>query len=99
MSVSQRAEAVLARAAPLLRTYAKRVSVEGHADSVGPNDLNMAVASARAGNVGDELLSQGLEQASLKVISWGEERPFTVEDTVQARALERRVEIVVSEIE
>jgi len=86
LSLSQRAETVLASVTPLLRSYAKSVVVEGPADSVGQNDLNMAIASARAHHVGDELLSQGLEPAWLEVISWGEERPFAVEETATINA-------------
>jgi len=58
-----------------------RVSVEGHADKRGTNEYNLALAENRADAVRDYLVSLGLPNERVTVVSKGEEQPFCQEET------------------
>lgn len=51
------------------------VTVEGHCDDRGTEDYNMALGERRAQAVVDYLVSQGVAQSRMKLISYGEEKP------------------------
>ena len=50
--------------------------VEGHADSRGTNEYNLALAENRADAVRDYLVGLGLANDRVTVVSKGEEQPF-----------------------
>ena len=58
-----------------------KVLVEGHADSRGTNEYNLALAERRADAVRDYLVSLGVAQDRVAIVSKGEEAPFCTEDT------------------
>lgn len=89
----------LENVAPLLNEYATRVYVEGHADAIGTNDLNMAIAHGRAAAISDELVSGGVDPEAVRTIAYGEERPISTGNTPEDHQLNRRVVIVIHEIE
>jgi peptidoglycan-associated lipoprotein len=55
--------------------------VEGHADSRGTNEYNLALAENRADAVRDYLVSLGLPNDRVTIVSKGEEQPFCTEET------------------
>lgn len=72
------------------------VLVEGHTDSKGSNDYNQQLSERRASSVRDYLVSRGIEAVRMIPVGRGEESPITGNDTKEGRALNRRVEFVVT---
>lgn len=60
---------------------AVKVLIEGHADSRGTNEYNLALAERRADAVRDYLASLGIAQDRIQIVSKGEEAPFCKEET------------------
>lgn len=50
--------------------------IEGHADERGTREYNLALAARRADSVKGFLVSQGVDPARLKTVSYGKERPI-----------------------
>jgi peptidoglycan-associated lipoprotein len=65
----------IARAARWLKDNADvQVVIEGHADPTGNPDANLALAQRRAEYVRDQLVSAGIDQSRLEVVSYGDTR-------------------------
>ena len=64
----------------LKRWTSTKVMVEGHADSRGTNEYNLALAERRAAAVRDYLVSLGIPADRVTVVSKGEEAPFCSEE-------------------
>ena len=64
----------------LKRWASTKVLVEGHADSRGTNEYNLALAERRAAAVRDYLVSLGIGADRVTVVSKGEEAPFCTEE-------------------
>lgn len=71
-----------------------RVRVEGHTDSVGPEDYNQGLSERRANAVRQILVDNGVSPGRLTSIGFGESNPIASNDTAEGRALNRRVELV-----
>jgi outer membrane protein OmpA-like peptidoglycan-associated protein len=56
----------------------------------------MTLSEKRAASVRDYLVSQGVNDASITAQGFGKSRPVATNDTNEGRALNRRVELVVS---
>ncbi len=70
--------------------------VEGHTDNVGDEDLNLNLSQRRAESVKNYLSNQGIEAERLTAIGYGSTRPIATNETVDGRALNRRIEFAVS---
>lgn len=89
--------------ASILRSDApnRTVAVEGHTDSVGPADFNQGLSERRAASVAAGLRAGGVKGSLIRVVGYGETRPKLPNttsdgrDDPQARARNRRVEVVV----
>lgn len=69
-----------------------QVDVEGHTDSVGPEDYNMGLSQRRANAVVDVLVNQyGIARSRLEPKGYGETQPVASNDTKDGRAENRRV--------
>jgi outer membrane protein OmpA-like peptidoglycan-associated protein len=73
-----------------------KLSVEGHTDSIGSDEYNMTLSEKRANSVRDYLIAQGVNEGSITAQGFGKTRPVATNDTNEGRALNRRVELVVS---
>ena len=71
------------------------VIVEGHTDDTGPKAGNMKLSEQRAQAVADYLASQGVPKDRVQTRAVGSQDPASPGKTAQARALNRRVDIVV----
>ena len=58
-----------------------KVVVEGHADSRGTNEYNLALTDRRASVVRDYLVSLGITADRVVAVAKGEEQPFCREET------------------
>ncbi len=83
-----------------LRIHAQRlianpvsVRLEGHGDERGTREYNMALGERRGSSVQEFLVLQGVDSSLIEVISYGEERPSSMDSTESSWALNRRVEI------
>lgn len=85
---------VAAHAAYLAKNPAQKVRLEGHADERGSREYNIGLGERRGQAVRRALLLQGVAEAQLTTVSYGEERPAAAGSDEQAYALNRRVEIV-----
>lgn len=84
--------------AELLETEFKdrKITIEGHTDSVGDAEENKAKANSYAWSVYSYLVKDlNLDITQIEVKSWGEEKPIASNKTRTGRAENRRVEIII----
>jgi outer membrane protein OmpA-like peptidoglycan-associated protein len=87
----------LRRTAALLRSHPDtRIRVEGHADSRGASQTNLALSRDRAEAVRSVLAEFGVPADRMTVAGYGESRPKAANDTPAHRAENRRVELTTS---
>ena len=67
---------------------------KGHADERGSREYNIGLGERRAQAVRRALLLQGVAEAQITTVSYGEERPAVQGSDENAWAMNRRVEIV-----
>jgi outer membrane protein OmpA-like peptidoglycan-associated protein len=75
------------------KTY---VDIVGHTDSTGAAEYNQQLSVRRAQSVASYLQSQGVLPERLLVRGMGEDSPVASNDTPEGRALNRRVEIILT---
>jgi peptidoglycan-associated lipoprotein len=85
---------VTAHAAFLAKNPTVKVRLEGHADERGSREYNIGLGERRGQAVRRALLLQGVAEAQLSTVSYGEERPAAAGSDEQTYSLNRRVEIV-----
>jgi len=97
-SDSLRAESktVLDEIADVMRKHPDwKLRVEGHTDNVGGNAYNLDLSNRRAAAVKQALVSQyRIEPGKFTTAGFGASRPVATNDTMEGRALNRRVELV-----
>jgi peptidoglycan-associated lipoprotein len=71
-----------------------RVRLEGHSDERGTREYNIGLAERRAQAVKRALSLQGVQEAQVATVSYGEERPAAAGSDESAYSKNRRVEIV-----
>jgi peptidoglycan-associated lipoprotein len=87
----------LSRNADLLKSQPQfSVTIEGHADSRGTNEYNLALGERRANAVKDYLGSLGVGGERLRTISYGEERPVCTEEAESCWSQNRRVHMIIT---
>jgi outer membrane protein OmpA-like peptidoglycan-associated protein len=74
---------------------AEIVAVQGHTDSVGADELNKNLSTKRAISVADYLASLA-GGYKIGYIGYGESRPIATNETKEGRAINRRVDLVVT---
>jgi peptidoglycan-associated lipoprotein len=73
-----------------------QVTIEGHTDSVGTQQYNLALGERRANSARDYLVSRGINQSRLRTVSFGEDRPIDTNETGAGRARNRRAHLTVT---
>jgi peptidoglycan-associated lipoprotein len=79
-------------AAVLMDNPSIKIRIEGHCDSRGTEDYNLALGEKRALAARDYLVNFGIAQSRISVISYGEERPVDPAENENAWAKNRRSE-------
>lgn len=69
-----------------------KVTLEGHTDERGGREYNLALGQRRAEAVRNALTVLGVPDSQIDPISWGVEKPASLEKTEQGYQLNRRVE-------
>lgn len=86
----------LNRLAGIFKEYPNsNILVEGHTDSAGSNEYNMALSKKRAESVTAYLTGQGLSIGRFTTKWYGEENPREDNATPEGRAKNRRVELAI----
>ncbi len=89
---------ILDRVAEVLKENPNvKVEIQGHTDSVGPEDYNLRLSQARAEAVRQYLISKGISPDRLIAKGYGEMMPIADNRTREGRAKNRRIEFVVIE--
>lgn len=90
----------LGKLAAFLNQYPDRTAqIEGHTDSVGSADTNLRLSQRRAEAVKSYLVSRGVDSARITVAGRGEESPASSNDSSTGRQQNRRVEVIISDVE
>lgn len=71
------------------------VTIEGHCDSVGTQQYNLALGERRANSARDYLVSRGIAASRLRTVSYGEDRPIDTNATAAGRARNRRAHLAI----
>jgi len=80
--LSEDARGVLQKNADYLKKRpSTKVMVEGHADSRGTNEYNLALSDRRAAAVRDYVISLGITADRITSVAKGEEQPFCKDET------------------
>lgn len=88
-------ESVLRKhAAFLVKNSGQSVRVEGHTDSRGTPEYNIALGERRAQAVETFLLNEGVSASQISVVSFGEEKPAVTGASEYAFAQNRRAVVV-----
>jgi outer membrane protein OmpA-like peptidoglycan-associated protein len=77
----------------------RMITIEGHTDSQGTDASNQELSQNRAQAVRDYLVSRGIKSEGVKAQGVGSSRPVADNASPEGRANNRRVEIVVQNIE
>lgn len=91
----------LSKLAGILLAYpgTYHMEVEGHTDAIGSQDYNQTLSEDRAQSVSSYLLRAGIaSDRILAVRGFGKMRPVTTNDTPEGRQMNRRVEIVITDL-
>ena len=96
-TVREDQRAILQKNADWMRRWTStRVSVEGHADSRGTNEYNLALGQRRGNAVREYMVSLGIAADRLVAVSKGEESPECSEDTEACWARNRRGQFLIT---
>jgi peptidoglycan-associated lipoprotein len=75
-ALSGSAKSALAQHARWLKANSSAsLTIEGHTDTLGPSEYNLALSERRAGSAHKHLLRLGVSEDQIKVIGYGEEKP------------------------
>ena len=80
----------------LLTNLDYQAVIEGHADEQGTREYNLALGARRANAVQEYLVSKGVPQSRLRVVSYGKERPIEVCSSEACYAKNRRAVTVLA---
>ena len=79
----------------LVRNPTWIVTIEGHCDSRGTPEYNLALGDRRAQTVRDHLVNLGVRPDRVQTVSYGEEFPFVPGETEDAWISNRRAHFVI----
>lgn len=92
-----KASASLDQVAQVLAKYTDTtIRVNGYTDSTGSDAINQPLSENRARSVSDYLVRSGVAANRITALGYGSRNPVASNDTVEGRAQNRRVEILVN---
>lgn len=80
----------------LKRWTSTKIMIEGHADSRGTNEYNLALGERRAAAAREYLVSLGLAADRVTTVSKGEEQPFCSEENESCWQQNRRAHFIIT---
>ena len=91
------ARAILSKNADWMKRWgATRVTVEGHADSRGTNEYNLALGERRASAARDYLASLGIAMTRVATVSKGKEQPVCTDENEACWSRNRRGHFIIT---
>ena len=78
----------------LVQSFDGTIRLEGHTDSKGKDAYNLNLSAKRSKKVYQYLLSYGISKEKISLVNFGETQPAADNSTVEGRALNRRVVVV-----
>ena len=95
--LSEQARASLQKNGTWLKRWTStRITIEGHADSRGTNEYNLALGERRSTAVRDYLVTLGLPVARISIVSKGEEEPTCREEAESCWSQNRRAHFIIT---
>jgi peptidoglycan-associated lipoprotein len=95
--LTEAAKATLQKNSDLLRRWTSiRVLIEGHADSRGTNEYNLALGERRSSAARDYIISLGIPASRITIVSKGEEAPTCRDEAESCWSQNRRAYFVVT---
>ena len=88
-------EEIRKRAREIRQKGYKKITVEGHTDATGAEEINARLSLKRAKAVYRELLLSGLSARKMSYMGFGSRMPIESNETKTGRAANRRTEIYV----
>jgi len=79
----------------LLKNKSAKILIEGHCDSRGTSEYNLALGDRRSKSTKDYLGALGIPSSRVEMLSYGEEKPLCLEDSEECLQLNRRAHFVV----
>jgi peptidoglycan-associated lipoprotein len=96
-TLSEEAKSTLAKNAQIMKDKASiKVQIEGHCDSRGGIQYNLALGEKRANAVRSYLRERGVAANRMTTISYGKERLMAAGDSEDAHAKNRRANFVIT---
>jgi outer membrane protein OmpA-like peptidoglycan-associated protein len=86
----------LTRVAQFLRKSKTTLEIAGHTDDVGTMQANQALSEDRANAVLSFLATQGIAKGRMKAVGYGKTKPRVRGASEEARAQNRRVEMIIT---
>jgi OOP family OmpA-OmpF porin len=83
----------------LIENKQVKAEIIGHTDGSGDDKANQILSQNRAESVRQYLIKKGIEPNRIKAVGKGESEPKTTNETLEGRAMNRRVEVKLSETE
>jgi outer membrane protein OmpA-like peptidoglycan-associated protein len=71
--------------------------IEGHTDSMGGDDYNLALSQRRAEAVSNALIARGIPAGRVQTHGLGKTFPVATNDSASGRQQNRRVEVIFSD--
>jgi peptidoglycan-associated lipoprotein len=82
--------------AALFKKYPKvKIQIEGHCDERGTTEYNLALGERRANSAKKYLISLGIPESRISIISYGKERPLDPGHNEEAWAKNRRDHMII----
>lgn len=96
-TLTAQGRAILDGQASWLATNSDYVAIiEGHADEQGTREYNLALGARRSNAVKEYLVSKGISEGRLRVVSYGKERPIEICSEEACYANNRRAVTIIS---
>ncbi len=92
--------ALLSKVQRAIKTFGQsNVTIEGHTDSTGSAEMNLTLSKQRADAVKAYLVAnRTLPSSRIKSIGYGPERPLATNNTLEGRATNRRIDVLIRPI-
>ena len=73
------------------------ITIEGHTDSHGSDEMNLGLSQQRADAVSQYILANmGIDASRINAVGYGESNPIANNETKEGRAKNRRIEVVIN---
>ncbi len=83
----------------LIENKQVKAEIIGHTDNSGDAEINLKLSQDRAESVRQYLIKKGVEANRITAVGKGESEPKTTNDTPEGQAMNRRVEVKLSQTE